>query len=217
MISIQKWLKGFVISGLAVVALAGGLMLAVTPVFAQADDAEPAAPNQGWMQRGGEERGLWEGGFHGRRGGERGAEQIALAEELGISVEELQAAQQAVREQALADAVAAGRITQEQADLMTAANVLRTAIDREAILAQALGLNVEDVAAAREDGTLRQLTDEIDREELRTRMQEATDAAIAQAVVDGVITQEQADQLAEGDKGFGGFPGGGHRRGARGK
>lgn len=215
MISIQKWLKGFVVGGLAAVALAGGLMLAATPAFAQAGDADPAAPDQGWMQRG--ERGRGEDGFFGRRGGERGANQTALAEELGITVEELQAAQQAVHEQALADAVAEGRITQEQADLMTAANALRASIDREAILAQALGLSVEDVAAAREDGTLRELTDEIDREELRTRMQEATDAAIAQAVVDGVITQKQADQLAEADKGFGGFRDGGVRNGARGK
>ena len=213
MISIQKWWKGLMAGGLAVLVVTGGLMLAAVPAFAQADDAEPAQPALGWMPRGFGERGHGEGAFGGHRGGERGASQAAVAEELGIPVEELEAAHQAVRKQVLADAVAEGRITQEQADLMTAANSLRSYLDREEILAQALGLSIEEVTAAREAGTLRELTGEINREEMRTRMQVAADAVVAQAVADGVITQEQADLLEEANKGFGGFHSEGFHRG----
>jgi hypothetical protein len=134
-------------------------------------------------------------------GGERGEQ---LAQELGISVEQLQAAMTRAMEKRLAEAVKNGRLTQEQADLMLAGRKLQLAIDHDAVLAKALGISVADLQAARDAGKdLRDLLTEqkLDRRTFQTRMQAAMDEAIAQAVKDGVITQAQADALkAQRDK-----------------
>ena len=103
-----------------------------------------------------------------------------LAEALGISVEELQTAQENAQQAALDQALSEGLITQEQYDMM----VLRgfsgrggirvpkgeSQIDMNVLLADELNISVEELQAARE---------------------EAADMAIAQAVEDGRITQEQ--------------------------
>lgn len=89
-------------------------------------------------------------------------------------------------------------------------------------LAEALGLTPEELFGERRAGkTLEQLAEEQDvdlealQEELDAARDEARRDAIAQAVEDGEMTQEQADWLLEGlDKGYlphGGFMG--HRRG----
>jgi hypothetical protein len=139
-----------------------------------------------------------------------------LADALGITLEELQAAQAAAREAALADAVADGRISQEQADLMIARQALRDYVDPDAILAGILGVSTEELDAAKADHTVRDLiaNSGLSPEELRTAVQEAYEAVVAQAVADGVITQEQADSLPDGpprgNGRFGGPRGGGH-------
>ncbi len=205
----KNTLKGIAVGSLAALTLAAGLTIATIPAFAQGDDATPAAPTSEWRGADGLEEGEMgrRGGPRYFTGGERGDRRADLAEQLGISVEELRAAQEAAREQALAQALADGRISQEQADLMTAGQALREYVDREAIMAGALGITIDELTAAREDGSLRDLMASVDRDELHASMQEATDAAVAQAVADGVITQEQADLLAER----------GDHRGARGK
>jgi hypothetical protein len=84
---------------------------------------------------------------------------------------------------------------------MQARKDLQGYLDRDAMLAQALGISVEELDAARAEGkTLRDLIadSELDAETLREKLQEAHEAAIAQAVEDGVITQEQADDMADG-------------------
>ena len=100
-----------VLGGIMALVIVGGAMVGGTAVFAQEDDilpptTEDVAPGNG--QRG-----------EGRRGG-FGSEGSNLAEALGISVEELQAANEAVRtaqvEEAVAQALADGLLTQEQAD-----------------------------------------------------------------------------------------------------
>jgi lambda repressor-like predicted transcriptional regulator len=123
----------------------------------------------------------------------------------------------------LADAVTAGDITQEQADLMLAKHALRDVIDQEALLAEALGMTVEELAAALAGGkSLSELMTAagIDADTLRTNVQTAYEAAVARAVADGVITQAQADAvLAQQSNGFGLFGGhgfGGHGGGGRG-
>lgn len=65
-------------------------------------------------------------GFHGRHGfhGFDGDMDEYLAEALGISVDELEAAQVKARETVIAEAVEAGTITQEQADLMNARDAI---------------------------------------------------------------------------------------------
>jgi hypothetical protein len=141
-----------------------------------------------------------------------------LAEALGITVEQLETARRQAMTAHLADAVAAGDITQEQADLMLAKHALRDVIDQEALLAEALGLTAEELEAALAGG--QSLSDlmtaaGIDADTLRTNVQAAYEAAVARAVADGVITQAQADAvLAQHSNGFGLF--GGHRGGGRG-
>jgi transcriptional regulator with XRE-family HTH domain len=165
--------------------------------------------------------GEWFGhrGFAGRgfgHHGDRAEHRALLADELGISVEALEAAHDAAREAGLAQAIADGTITQEQADLMAARRAVAEYLDHEAVLAQVLGMPVEELAAAREEGaSLRDLIAEsgLSRDELKAALQSAHAAAVEQAVADGVITTEQAEQLHSDDgRGFG-HP---HGRGRRG-
>jgi uncharacterized protein YidB (DUF937 family) len=135
---------------------------------------------------------------------------------------------QKAAEARIAQALDDGRITEEQADLMLAGLKLRAYIDHQEILASALGITPEELEAARENGSLRDLIEELglDRETLHENMQAAKEAAIDQAVADGVITEAQAEALKaaheerggkRGMKGMRGFPGrGGDGGGARG-
>ncbi len=160
------------------------------------------------------------GGF-GHSGSRSGGDEY-LAEALGITVEELQAARETAYAAYLADAVAAGEITQAQADELLARQRLSSYIDHEALVAEALGLSVDELEAALAGGqslsdlmTAQGLT----AETLQTALQTAYEAAIARAVADGVITQAQADAYLSASANFGLF--GGHHgfgggRGGRG-
>jgi hypothetical protein len=111
-----------------------------------------------------------------------------LAETLGITVAELQTAQQSAQEIAIQQAVDEGLITQAQADALLARSGTlgrrdwkgsggfwgSSTIDREALLANALG---------------------IDEDELQAAHAAARTAALQKAVDDGAITQEQADLM----------------------
>lgn len=149
------------------------------------------------------------GGF-GHSGSRSGGDEY-LAEALGITVEELQAARETAYAAYLADAVAAGEITQAQADELLARQRLSSYIDHEALVAEALGLSVDELEAALAGGqslsdlmTAQGLT----AETLQTALQTAYEAAIARAVADGVITQAQADAYLSASPNFGLF--GGH-------
>lgn len=139
-----------------------------------------------------------------------------LANELGIDVETLQAAKEAAQQAGLENAIDEGHVTEEQAEQMQAMHALRDYIDHEAILADVLGVTVEELQSAHEEGTVRELFENLDRDQIKEAMQAGFAAATAQAVADGVITQEQADALESGE-GFGGrggfFPGRGGRGG----
>ncbi len=158
-------------------------------------------------------------GGHGRDGFDKGGvdHEALLAAELGISVEDLQAAQEEARQAGIDQAIADGNLTAEEADLMQAGHALREYIDHEAIMEEVLGLTMDELQAAREEGvSIKDLLAEqgLDREAIQEAMQNAHNEAITQAVADGVITQAQADALSDGE-GFGGrggfFPGrGGH-------
>jgi hypothetical protein len=208
----KKFTKTMIIGLVTILVLALGTVAA----FAQDDttpdtDTTPALP-------------FGPGGF-GSFGGPRGhhdfggADDEALAAALGITVEELQAARQKVYVDRLAQAVEDGIITQEQADSMQAMNALKAYIDRQAILAEALGMTVNELEAARADGSLSDTLAGITPADLQERMQAATEAVVQQAVADGVITQAQADlvleQIANGAGMIGGF-GGHHGRGGMG-
>nr|WP_290665261.1 hypothetical protein [Ardenticatena sp.] len=139
-----------------------------------------------------------------------------LAEELGITVEELQAARERAADRALDYAVEQGRLTQEQADLMRARHAMKTYVDPQAVLAEQLGITVEELQAARENGTLRDLLADLDRDALRDAMKAAWNAAIDQAVADGAISEDVAEQLRDRGPGFGGKFGHGRGRGRHG-
>ena len=142
-----------------------------------------------------------------------------IAEELGVSVEDLQAARQAARGAALDQAVSDGVVTEEQAELIKAGQALRQYIDHQELLSQALGIDEADLEAARQEGKpLPYLFGELGLEpaDIRARLQSAFEDAIQQAVDDGVITDSQAEQLQENDFGSSGFGmrgGGFHKRG----
>jgi hypothetical protein len=128
----------------------------------------------------------------------RFADQEALAEALGITTDELQTAQEAARakalEQALEEAVANGDLTQKQADAIREGSAsgerfsfgfipgrlgLVEAVDYQVLLAEELGITTDALTAA---------------------IDEAKAAAIAQALEDGAITQEQADWILAQDE-----------------
>jgi hypothetical protein len=142
-----------------------------------------------------------------------------LADALGVSVEELQSARESAKNAALDEAVAQGYITEEQAELVKARKALMAYIDKEELLADALGISVDELQAAREEGkSIGTLIDELGLEtaEVRAAMQANYEEAVQAAVGDGVITQDQADEILSGEGcgfGFGGHPGGWGKRG----
>ena len=165
----------------------------------------------------------WRGFGHMPRGGadvENAIDQEALlAEELGISVEELQAARQAAAEAGLQEAIENGDLTQEQVDMMEARQALMEyQVDRESVLADALGISVDELQADREEGLrMDEILEQygLTFEDLQAAMQAAHEEAVQAALDDGAITQEQADLLLsqDFDKGRGGHGGPGGRGG----
>lgn len=166
------------LSILAVAIVAAGVYIglgAVNPVSADNIDY----PGQyGMMQRG-------RGGNFGAGTNGAGVTGEYLAEALGISVAELEAAYQTAADEALEQAVADDLITQTQADWMkdrySSSYGLHMGgwmgsgeIDFQGLLADALGVSAD---------------------ELDTAYDAAQAAAVADAVADGRMTQEQADLM----------------------
>lgn len=124
-----------------------------------------------------------------------------LAEALGISTQELTAAKQEALDAMLAQAVADGVLTQEQAELIKARQALKAYLDPQALFAEALGITPEQIQAYRDQGlSLSEILAEIGKTAVQAReaLQDAYQRTIDQAVADGVITQEQADQIQSG-------------------
>ncbi|NBD36029.1 MAG: hypothetical protein GVY30_08510 [Chloroflexi bacterium] len=160
---------------------------------------------------------VWGGGRGQMRGQAGGIDKEALlAEALGITTDELQAAREEAHEAAIAQAVDEGIITQEQADEMARRRTLREDyLNREALLAEALGMTVEELEDARAEGQT--LTDLLEAQGLEAttvhdNLEAAFEAALARAVADGILTQDEADKM-QGGFGRGGMmaPGAGMR------
>lgn len=133
-----------------------------------------------------------------------------LAQALNISVEELQEARDEARQKAIDQALEDGKLTAEQAEMMKAQEALKKYIDKNVLIAKALGIDSSELEEALADGKrLPELLEEfgVDPAEFREAMQTAFEEAVQQAVTDGAITQEQADQMLSGDPSQGGFHG----------
>lgn len=211
-----KQKKNSMILIIGVVAVVLGLLAAVA--LAQDEEPTPTAPADAVTKPftfGFGHMGSWGRGAFG----DRDNFQARLAEELGVTVEELDAARAAAFEATLAEAVEAGQLTQQQADHMLAMQALRAYIDPQAIMAEALGITVEELEAAQAEGkTFRDLMDELglDAATVQANALAAYEAAVQRAVADGVITQAQADViLASPHFGMFGHGGRGHGFGGR--
>jgi hypothetical protein len=135
---------------------------------------------------------------------------------LGADPEAIEAAVQELHIEALEAAVADGAITQEEADELLAKMELRSVMRdiwgpeaQRAALAEALGITLEELEAANEDGL--HIWDLVEERELdvatvQQAVEAARAAAIEAAVDQGLITQEQADEWGTrpGGPGFGG-------------
>lgn len=188
--NIKKKLLTAVVGGLAIAGFVAATTLAL-PQISAAQTGTPAAAGQ--------ETASANAPLDRKGPGGPAANSQYLADALGITQDELAAAQTKAREAGIAQAVKDGLITQEQADAMlnkTGADLRGVRIDlkganldQEKLLADALGISVEKLQAAEET---------------------AAKAELAQAVTDGRITQEQADQITAeralqkyiSDKGF---------------
>ncbi|MBN1426832.1 MAG: hypothetical protein JXB07_00510 [Anaerolineae bacterium] len=206
-----KWVF-FIAGGIFALALVVGVLLLSTGTAAAfTAEATPAAtPFHRGRQPGSMPFWNGRGGFKGN-GFMTGYEEN-LAEALGITVEELNTAREEAFNVTIEDAVADGRVTQEQADQIQAYRALRGYIDKQALIAETLGISAADLQAALDaDQSIKDLMEEagLDRKTFQEKYQDTYKAAVQQAVDDGVITQEQADQvLSRSGKGMSAWPGG---------
>ncbi len=137
---------------------------------------------------------------------EEGTKLPELAESLGVEMETVEAAKTAVRIDGIEQAVADGDLTQEQADSMLEQMELRDVahdiLDRDAmtaVVADVLGMTVAELEAAQEEGTkLPELAEEagVEMSAVREAMSQAKTDALQDAVDSGLITQEQAYEIA---------------------
>ncbi len=167
--------------------------------------------------------GMFGFGMHGKGAVSTIDFQAQLADELGISVTELETAQQAARTAAIQAAVESGDLTQEQADMMLARQALSAYLDPQALMAEALGITIDQLQTYQAEGLrMSEILADLGKstDEFQAAHQAAHAAAIAQAVADGVISQAQADALESavpfGPGGLGGCDGMRGGRGGRG-
>ena len=183
--------------GLAVVGLAAAGVIAVAAVGVGAGASAQTAPADETSR------------------GERYRE--LLAEELGITVDELTAAQTSARDKVIDEALAAGDITEEQAEKLrsmeigeghlgfrlgwhAAGRVHNAIVSVFETAADVVGLPVEDVRERIAGGeSLVAIADSqgIDEATLKSDLVGALTDRINQAVADGDLDQEKADMLLE--------------------
>jgi hypothetical protein len=216
----RGWRIVLAAAGAAIVVLVAGV--AVTS-YALAQDPDPEWPWHGEAPglRMKSPRGPWLDGAPTPRFGMPEEMKEAIAGALGITVEELddalaegktlydivdernvdltevQAAMEAARQEMI----------EERLSQMPPAGWRLLYHDRmEEALAEALGLTVEELEAARADGqTLFEMAQaqELPLDDLREAMAAVHEEILEQAVSDGVLTEEQAEWLRDAERGFG--------------
>ena len=168
-----------------------------------------------------------------QNGDETSDHKTALADALGISVEELKNAFQAVNTKMIEQAVEDGYLSQDQADIILEGETppdgrhmrfpdgFMRGDNFNDLLAEELGIDLETLLAAQEkaqetlldqaleDGKISQ--EEYEMMQVRTKMNpyfseafsEAYQNAVDAALADGVITDAQAEALLENSQSFG--------------
>jgi len=233
--TMKKWLY-IGIGGIGALAITGGLLFAYTRSAAAALTLVPSQQDVTPVPSDPNLKG------DGDHIGPLGDFEAALADALGITVDQLQAAETEAKTAAVKQAVTDGKLTQEQADAILSGDHpgghgFRLGPEGDQYLADALGISVEKLQAAEkdaksavlaqavQDGTITQdqadlmLAREALRPYLAQAMSDAYKAAVEKAVADGAITQAQADLLLANQQNgptgdFGGFGGhGGHHGG----
>ncbi len=219
-----------VLGGAFVYAQSGDDADAETQDEEQATDEEGALPAiRAWR-------------FHERGAHLGGDGQELLAEALGITVDELQEAYEDARQAIVDQALEEELITEAQAEALREGDhpfglrrgLQALDVDFDALLAEVLGISVEELDEARSearaarldalvaDGVLTQdqadliaaheaVQEYVDVDGLAEMIQNAYQEAIAAALEDGAITQDQADQLLENAPTFDNFRFGGPR------
>lgn len=200
MMEVEKMSKYRKILGVAVIVLVLVIAAGATMAFAQEGDNPPddgaliLDMESPWARLAHRFRHWW------NQARWREIMNSALANELDITVDELYDARNAARLTALEQLVDEELVSEERADLIIARLALASTIEKGELTAQALGITVEELVAAREEGkNLRQLVMELELAPatVRGNLKAAYDEAIQQAVIEGVLTQEQADLLLE--------------------
>jgi hypothetical protein len=123
-----------------------------------------------------------------------------LADALDVSLEELGEARAEARQAGILQAAEEEVITQDEADLLLAVAAFKDTVDKAELLANALGINLEELEQAREDGLhLRELLEELDLNpaDVREGLRAVFESAVEEALFSGAITQEQADLILE--------------------
>lgn len=243
--SIQKRLVYMVVGGL----LALSLFVGGFAVFAQSGEegeAEettvPETESEAGEAENSSEESSAESAVPGRLFGSRGYrgsnDSELLADALGITVEELEAAYETATAAAIQQAVDEGLLTEEQADGLSTRGFgfhfglgrgfQAGSIDFNALLADALGITVEELQDARQEvhaarlaemveaGVITQeqadlmlariaVQEYVDTEVVSDALQSAYEAAVSDALAAGEITQDQADLMLENMPDFDGF------------
>jgi hypothetical protein len=137
--------------------------------------------------------------------------QSLLATQLNITTTALQSAQKQAFTNQINQAVQNGNLTQQQADLILGRYALQSYLDPTALFAKALGITTDQLQTYQNQGmSISQILSAVGKTavEVRDAEQAAYQAAIQQAVTDGIITQAQADAVLNSGYGFNFLPGG---------
>ncbi|MDX1414680.1 MAG: hypothetical protein R3293_10855 [Candidatus Promineifilaceae bacterium] len=131
---------------------------------------------------------------------------VFIADSLGVSLAEWEAAEDASYEAKIAEKIENGRLTAAEAADKQAIHEFKESIDKDSIMAQSLGISVAELNAARTNNvTFSDLLDELamTREEVKEAQQVVTTQLVEGAVADGSLTADQAEQLLNDRDGHG--------------
>ena len=125
-----------------------------------------------------------------------------LAQALGITPEELDAARWQAWLATLEDAVEEGHLAPKKADRLLTLAVLKQTTGRDALIAAGLDITVAELEEARAEGkTPQQLAAELglDAAMVGQNLAAALEQIVQQAVEDGLINEDQATRILDGD------------------